>query len=65
MKKEAQYYMDIKSQNILYTIFVNIPLYWSTKTHITSEPDIFSLNQTDIIVEKPFSTLYLVFIQIG
>jgi len=45
----------------MYKIVDKIPQYGSTKTPITSEWRIFSLNQTYIIVEKPFSYVQLKF----
>ena len=45
----------------MYKIFNKIPQYGSTKTPITSEWRIFSLNQTYIIVEKLFSYIQLSF----
>jgi hypothetical protein len=43
----------------MYTIFDKILQYGFTKTHITSEWRIFSLNQTYIIVQKLFSYIIL------
>ena len=45
----------------MYKIVDNIPQYGSTKTPITSEWRIFSLNQTHIIVEKLFTYIILSF----
>jgi len=45
----------------MYKIVNRIPQYGSTKTPITSEWRIFSLNQTHIIVEKLFTYIILSF----
>jgi len=45
----------------MHKICVKTPLYWSTKTPITSQRYIFSLYQTDIIVDKFFFYIILSF----
>ena len=51
----------IYDHNTMYKIVNKIPQYGSTKTPITSEWRIFSLNQTYIIVEKLFTYIILSF----